>query len=52
MAELGLIGLLLYLFPVMWWFIRTAQAWKYIPKEGLWNRKLLAILWLLLSSIP
>jgi O-antigen ligase len=46
LTELGLVGFLLYIFPVVWWFILSVRVWKRMPKDGLWSRSFLAILWL------
>ena len=46
LTELGLVELVLYLFPALWWLMGTVQAWRKIPEEGLWSRSLLAALWL------
>jgi O-antigen ligase len=46
MTEQGVIGLLLYMFPLLWCFFFTIRVWQRVPWEGIWNRKLLAILWL------
>jgi O-antigen ligase len=48
LAELGLIGFLFYFFPVVWWFLISIKAWRRLPRHGFWNRRLLALLWLLL----
>jgi O-antigen ligase len=48
LTELGLLGLMLYLFPVAWWFVLSMRVWQRIPKEGIWSRSLLALLWLVM----
>jgi O-antigen ligase len=45
-AELGLIGLFLYLFPVAYWLVLSIKAWRRLPQRGFWSRRLLGILWL------
>jgi O-antigen ligase len=46
LTELGLVGFVLYIFPVLWWLLLSIRVWQRMPKEGLWSRKLLAIFWL------
>lgn len=47
-AETGVVGLMLYLFPVGWWLLRTRQVWQRLPRSGIQSRHLVAMLWLLL----
>jgi O-antigen ligase len=49
-AELGVPGLLLYLFPAMWWLGISFKRWQFLPQTGFWSRKLLIIFWLLLLA--
>lgn len=52
LTELGLIGVLLYLFPIIWWFINSVLVWTQLTKDGTWNPSLLIICWLvILNSI-
>jgi len=51
LTELGLIGLVLYMFPVIWWLILSFKVWPRMPKDGLWSRQLLAGLWLVMLFI-
>jgi O-antigen ligase len=46
LTELGLVGFILYMFPVVWWFVLSIRVWRRLPKDGLWSRSLLAVLWL------
>jgi O-antigen ligase len=46
MAELGLVGFLLYIFPLIYWLIKSFQAWPRLPATGPLNRLLLIVLWL------
>jgi O-antigen ligase len=46
LAEQGLVGFLLYITPMLWWFYFSLKAWPRMPSEGFWSRKLLVILWL------
>jgi len=48
LTELGLVGFILYLFPVVWWFVLSFRVYKRMPKEGLWSRSLLGSLWLVM----
>jgi len=49
-AEQGLIGLGLFLTPVIWLFVLSVRAFSGMPKNGFWSRKLLVILWLVIFS--
>ena len=46
LTELGLVGFILYMFPVVWWLVLSIRVWRRIPDEGLWSKKLLAVIWL------
>jgi O-antigen ligase len=48
MAEMGLIGFFLYIFPVGWWFVLSIKSWRRLPQDGFWSWPLLVMLWLLL----
>jgi O-antigen ligase len=47
-AELGLIGLFLYMFPAAWWLILSLKVWRRLPPRGFSSWRLLAMLWLLM----
>lgn len=47
-AEMGLVGLVLYLLPAVWWLKRSIRSWQYLPRSGIRSRALLALLWLLM----
>ncbi|PKO13511.1 MAG: hypothetical protein CVU39_18485 [Chloroflexi bacterium HGW-Chloroflexi-10] len=49
LTELGLLGFILYIFPVIWWFILSGRVWRRIPKSGYWSRPLLGSLWLIMG---
>jgi O-antigen ligase len=51
LAEQGLIGLLLYLAPLVWWLVATRAALRTMPATGFISRKLLIVLWLVLAAI-
>lgn len=46
-AELGIPGLILFAFPVLWWLVRT-KGGAHLPSKGFWSQTLLAILWLVI----
>ncbi|MFC2023139.1 O-antigen ligase family protein [Chloroflexota bacterium] len=48
MAELGVPALLIYLLPAGWWLFKSLQARKWLPGEGFWSWRLVAVLWLAL----
>jgi O-antigen ligase len=48
MTELGLVGLALYLFPVIWWLLLTARVWRRLPEQGMGSWRLVIMLWLVL----
>jgi O-antigen ligase len=45
-TELGVPALLIYLFPVGWWLLRSLQARQWLPTEGFWSTRLVIVLWL------
>ena len=47
-SEQGLVGLLLYLGPAIWWLLVTIRVWPIMPASGFWSRKLVFVLWLAL----
>jgi O-antigen ligase len=48
MAEQGIPAFLLYIFPTIWWLLLTVRVWRRLPENGFMNRRLLALLWLLI----
>lgn len=46
LAEQGLIGFVLYVFPALWWFRLTLKRWHTLPAWGLVSRQLVGVLWL------
>ena len=46
LAEQGLVGFTLYLFPMVWWLMRSLKRRSTLPPDGLWSRKLLGVFWL------
>jgi len=50
LSEQGFTGLALYLAPAIGLLALSLKHWRSLPIEGLWSRKLLAILWLVIIS--
>jgi O-antigen ligase len=50
-AELGLIVLLLYLFPTVWWLFRSAKVRRQLPRAGLLSLPVLLLLWLVMGHM-
>jgi O-antigen ligase len=50
LAEQGLLGLLLYVGPTVWWLALTPSALANMPQQGFLSRRLLIILWLIAGS--
>jgi O-antigen ligase len=48
MAEQGIPAFLLYMFPTVWWLMLSLRVWRRLPENGFMNRRLLALLWLLI----
>jgi O-antigen ligase len=44
-TELGLMGFLFYIFPVVWWAVFTVRVLPRLPQDGLWSRTLLGVFW-------
>jgi O-antigen ligase len=49
-AEQGLVGIFLFIVPLLLWLVRSLKIVLRLPKTGLWSRKLLILLWLALLS--
>jgi O-antigen ligase len=49
-AEQGILGLGLFLAPMIWLLILSLRAFPRMPVNGFWSRKLLVILWLVILS--
>lgn len=47
-AEQGVVGLFFFLVPLLYWLALSLQAFQKLPADGLWSRKLLVLLWLML----
>lgn len=45
-AEIGVPGLLLYLFPAMWWLAHSYKKRQRLPQAGFLSQKLLNLFWL------
>jgi O-antigen ligase len=50
-SELGLVALLLYIFPFTWWMYQSWQTKRYFPESGFWSQSLILILWLTILNI-
>jgi O-antigen ligase len=50
LAEQGLVGISLYLAPVIGLLILSIKKWRHLTSQGFWSRKLLAVLWLAIAS--
>lgn len=46
LAEQGLIGTLLFLFPLFWWLVLSFKKLRNLPAEGFWSRRSLILSWL------
>lgn len=46
MAELGLVGFFLFIFPYFWWLFLTLKVLHRMPREGFWSWRLPILLWL------
>ncbi|MBK9055287.1 MAG: O-antigen ligase family protein [Chloroflexi bacterium] len=47
-AEMGVVGLVIYMFPVGWWLVKSGQNWRYLPRSGFLDRRLMMLLWLVM----
>jgi O-antigen ligase len=48
MAEMGVAGLVLYLFPAVWWLLLSAKVMRRLPEGGFHSWRMVAMLWLLI----
>jgi O-antigen ligase len=48
LAEQGVIGLLLFLTPLIGWFVSSIRIIPQMPKQGFWSRNLLITFWLMI----
>ena len=46
LAEQGLIGTFLFLFPAFWWLMRSFNKARSLPAEGFWSKRSLILSWL------
>lgn len=49
-AESGLVGLLLYLGPLLWWLAKSRSGARHLPTEGFRSKKFIGILWLAMTA--
>jgi O-antigen ligase len=47
-AEMGLVGLFIYLLPAMWWFVASRKVGPTMPPEGFTGQKMMVMMWLVL----
>jgi O-antigen ligase len=47
-AELGLVGLFLYMYPMFWLYARSRRAIPHLPREGFYGRSFLILMWLII----
>jgi len=47
-AEMGAVGLVVYLFPLVWWLLLSFKATRRLPAKGFLSWQLVVMLWLLL----
>jgi O-antigen ligase len=50
LAEQGITGLLLYLGPMLWLLLLSIKTLPKLPDHGVWGKKLLIVLWLVIIS--
>ena len=50
LAEQGLIGTFLFLFPVFWWLMRSFKKARSLPAEGFWSKRSLILSWLFIFA--
>jgi O-antigen ligase len=46
LAEQGLLGTLLFLFPLFWWLVQSFKRLRSLPVEGVWSKRSLILSWL------
>lgn len=49
-AEQGVVGMALFYGPVLYWLVMSGRRWRQIANRGIWSRKLLIILWLIVLT--
>lgn len=50
LAEQGIVGITLFLAPVVYWLFKTRSAVSKMPSSGFLSRRLMAILWLVILA--
>lgn len=48
-SEMGVVGLLLFLFPVGYWVVQTVKHWYRLPRSRFRNQRLVGLLWLVMA---
>lgn len=51
LVEMGIIGFFFSAFPVAWWLMWTIKNWQRLPRDGLWSRQLVVMLWLSMLNL-
>ena len=49
-VEQGIVGLVLFCGPAVWWLARTKSRWRYLPTHGITGRTLIGALWLVIAG--
>ena len=49
-VEQGIVGLVLFCGPAVWWLGRTKSRWRYLPTHGITGRTLIGALWLVIAG--
>lgn len=44
-AEMGLVGFLIFHFPYFWWLVLNIRIIRRMPRDGFWSWRLLVLLW-------
>jgi O-antigen ligase len=50
LAEQGIGGTFLFLFPLFWWLIRSFKKLRTLPMDGVWSRRSLILSWLFIFA--
>lgn len=50
MAEFGLIAFLFYVLPFVYWLMQSIKVWGRLPQYGIWSRRTLSLLWLVIIA--
>lgn len=50
LAEQGIVGAFLFLFPFFWWLVRSIRKARSLPAEGFWSVRSLILSWLFIFA--